>query len=537
MPDSRRGAADVVVLDASVLTMDPELPHAAALAITGGRISHVGARNEVAGLIGPGTDVIEAGGRVACPGFVDIHTHTDLDLFRDPAHLLFKNYLMQGITTVLAGNCGMAEMAPGELLARLDARPPAVNFGTLAGHGYVRDACGIPAGLEELSDAQIEAMRAVLAKAMADGAFGMSTGLEYIPGLSSRTAELIACARVVAEHGGFYASHMRSEGDHLLAAVEEGIRIGRDSGARVQLSHLKTDGACNWWKTDAVIGAIEAARADGIDVAGDQYPYRFFGWNPSIFIPGEHLAAGRPTLVGTYLRDPARRRLIKDGIVDRITRYHGGDGELVVVFDWTDEAGQRWQGATLAAILTARGLTLTPEALAELILEMLPDERADAVMGSDLSTSDDAVRRYLSLPYLAVCTDGFNQPWLAPCHPRSYGAFPKVLGEYVRDKRALPLETALMKMTSLPASLMGLADRGVLRAGLRADVVLFDEATVGERATFGTPAAPSGIDFVLVNGVVVVDRRAGGDGFRLEGGAPRGGPGMVLRRPARDGRG
>ncbi|MFD0472422.1 amidohydrolase family protein [Nonomuraea thailandensis] len=202
-----------------------------------------------------------------------------------------------------------------------------------------------------------------------------------------------------------------------------------------------------------------------------------------------------------------------------------------MIFDWTDGAGQRWQGATLAAILTARGLTPAPDALAELILEMLPDERADAVMGSDLSTSDEAVRRYLSLPYLAVCTDGFNQPWLAPCHPRSYGAFPKVLGEYVRDKGALPLETALMKMTSLPASLMGLADRGVLRAGMRADVVVFDAETVGERATFGTPAAPAGIDFVLVNGMVVVDRRAGGDGFRLEGGSPRGGPGMVLRRP------
>ncbi|MEU6723608.1 amidohydrolase family protein [Nonomuraea wenchangensis] len=530
MPDSRPGPADVVVLDATVLTMDPARPRAAALAITGGRISQVGGHAEVAALIGPGTDVIEAGGRVACPGFVDIHTHTDLDLFRNPGHLLFKNYLMQGITTVLAGNCGMAEMAPGELLGRLDQHPPAVNFGTLAGHGYVRDACGVPAGAEELSGEQIGAMRDVLGKAMADGAFGMSTGLEYIPGLSSRTAELIACATVVAEHGGFYASHMRSEGDHLLAAVEEAIRIGRDSGARVQLSHLKTDGACNWWKTDAVIGAIEAARADGIDVAGDQYPYTFFGWNPSIFIPGEHLAAGRTTLLDTYLPDPRRRRRIKEGIVDRIVRYHGGDGDLVVVFDWTDGDGRRWQGKTLAGILTARGLTPTPDAEAELILEMLPDEHSDAVMGTDLSTSDDAVRRYLSLPYLAVCTDGFNQPWLAPCHPRSYGAFPKVLGEYVREKRALPLETAVMKMTSLPASLMGLTDRGVLRAGAWADVVVFDEASVGERATFDAPAAPTGIDFVLVNGVVVVDRRAAGDGFRLDAAASGALPGRVLRR-------
>ncbi|MFB4283903.1 amidohydrolase family protein [Nonomuraea sp. MTCD27] len=526
------GPADIVVLDASVITMDRARPYAEALAITGGRISHVGGRKEAERHIGPATDVIEAAGRIACPGFVDIHTHTDLDLFEDPQYLLFKNYLMQGITTVLAGNCGMAKMEPGDLLSRLDLRPPAVNFGTLVGHGYVRTSCGIQAGQETLSDGQIEAMKGVIGKAMADGAFGMSTGLEYIPGLSSRTAELIACASVVAEYGGFYASHMRSEGDHLLAAVEEGIRIGRDSGARVQLSHLKTDGACNWWKTEAVISAIEAARADGIEVAGDQYPYPFFGWNPSIFIPGEHLAAGKATLIGTYLGDTERRREIRAGIVDRIVRYHGGDGDLVVVFDWTDGQGRRWQGLSLARILAARGVTPTPEAEADLILEMLPDERDDAVMGSDLSTSDGAVRRYLSLPYVAICTDGFNQPWLAPCHPRSYGAFPKVLGEYVREKQALPLETALRKMTAVPASLMGLADRGTLRVGMRGDVVVFDEATVGEKATFEAPAAPDGIEVVLVNGVVTVDRRmAAGDGFRLDAGSLHGGPGMVLRRP------
>ncbi|MGV9798859.1 N-acyl-D-amino-acid deacylase family protein [Mycobacterium sp. NPDC003449] len=531
MPDSRR-AADLVVLNARVITMDPQHPYAEALAIRGATILKVGSRSEVEGLIDSATDVIDAGGRVACPGFIDIHTHTDLDLFADPEHLLFKNYLMQGITTVLAGNCGMSEMAPAELLARLDLRRPAVNFATLIGHGYVRDACAIPAGLQELSESQLELMKAVIDRAMSDGAFGMSTGLEYIPGLSSRTAELIECAAVVAQHGGLYASHMRSEGDELLAAVEEGIRIGRESGARVQLSHLKSDGACNWWKTDAVIGAIEAARADGIDVAGDQYPYPYFGWNPSIFIPGEHLAAGKATLVGTYLQDLRHRQRIKEAIVDRITRYHGGDGELVVVFDWTDSERRRWKGVSLARILAARGLDANPEAVAELILEMLPDERGDAVMGTDLSSSDDAVRRYLGLPYLAVCTDGFNQPWLAPCHPRSYGTFPKVLGSYVRDKRVLPLETALQKMTAVPASLLKLADRGALRAGMWADVVVFDEATVAERATFETPAAPSGIDFVLVNGVIAVDRRISpDDGFCLSADSGSGGPGLVLRRP------
>ncbi|WP_166427513.1 N-acyl-D-amino-acid deacylase family protein [Nonomuraea mesophila] len=521
------GPADTVILDASVITMDPARPYAEALAISHGKVSYVGDRDGAGRQVGPGTDVIEAAGEIVCPGFVDIHTHTDLDLFDDPDHLLFKNYLMQGITTVLAGNCGMTTMDPGSLLARLDEQSPAVNFGTLIGHGYVRTSCGIPADQEAPSDEQIQAMKDVLGKAMAAGAFGMSSGLEYIPGISSRTAELIGCASVVAQSGGFYASHMRSEGDHLLAAVEEGIRIGRDSGARVQLSHLKSDGACNWWKTEAVIAAIEAARADGIDVAGDQYPYPFFGWNPSIFVPGEHLAAGKPTLIGTHLRDPGRFRQIKAGIVDRIMRYHQGNGDLVVVFDWTDGTGRRWQGAPLSRILTERGGDATPEAVADLILEMLPDERDDAVMGTDLSTSDDTVRRYLAVPYLAICTDGFNQPWLTPCHPRSYGAFPKVLGEYVREKRALPLETALRKMTAVPAALMGLTDRGVLRVGAYGDVVVFDAATVGENATFDAPAAPSGIDFVLVNGMLTVDRRQADD-FRLGAGYA---PGMVLRGP------
>ncbi|QFY11139.1 amidohydrolase family protein [Nonomuraea phyllanthi] len=519
------GPADTVILDASVITMDRARPYAEALAITQGRISYVGDRDGARRHAGPDTDVIEAAGRVVCPGFVDIHTHTDLDLFQDPDYLLFKNYLMQGITTVLAGNCGMSAMDPGILLSRLDDQPPAVNFGTLVGHGYVRTSCGIPADQEVPSDEQIQAMKDVLGKAMADGAFGMSSGLEYIPGISSHTAELIACASVVARSGGFYASHMRSEGDHLLAAVEEGIRIGRESGARVQLSHLKSDGACNWWKTEAVIAAIEAARADGIDVAGDQYPYPFFGWNPSIFIPGEHLAAGKPTLLGTHLRDAGRVRRIRAGIADRITRYHNGSGDLVVVFDWTDGTGRRWQGVPLSRILGERGIDVTPESVADLILEMLPDERDDAVMGTDLSTSDETVRRYLALPYVAICTDGFNQPWLAPCHPRSYGAFPKVLGEYVREKGALPLETALRKMTAVPAALMGLTDRGVLRVGAYGDVVVLDPATVGENATFDRPAAPSGIDVVLVNGTLAVDRRQT-DEFRLGAGRA---PGLVLR--------
>jgi N-acyl-D-amino-acid deacylase len=511
--------ADTVIVNGDVRTMDLERPAAQAVAVVMGKIAFTGGDAEAEAYIGAGTRVIDAAGHVVAPGFIDIHNHTDLRLFSDPGYRLFKNYLMQGITTVLAGNCGLSQLETGALLRRVAQAGPAVNFAALIGHGFVRAECGVAADQRRPTLEQSRAMREMISLAMRDGAFGLSSGLEYDPGIRAETAELIECAAVAAEHGGLYATHTRGEGDSLLASAEEAIRIARESGARLQLSHIKSDGYCNWWKTAPLIAMIEAARADGLRVGVDQYPYLAFGWNPSMFAPRDALANGRPALLAG-LSDPAQRAVIKAGIADRIRRYHNGDGDRIVIFDWTDGAGRRWRGRTVRQILAERGTAPGVDAIADLLIEMLPCEREDDLLGSDISTSDDAVSRYMSLDYVAICTDGFNQPWLSACHPRNYGTFPRVLGEYVRDKRVISLERALRKMTVVPAQAMGLTDRGVLAEGMWADVVVFDPATIRDNATFEAAAAPSGIDLVMVNGTVMVDRDF----------VP-GSPGQVLRGP------
>jgi N-acyl-D-amino-acid deacylase len=516
--------ADTVIVNGNVKTMDPECPAAQAVAVVMGKVAFTGTDAEARAYIGAGTRVIDAGGRVVAPGFIDIHTHTDLRLFSDPRYRLFQNYLMQGITTVLAGNCGLGQLETGELLRRVAGIGPAVNFAALIGHGFVRGACGVGASQRLPTREQVRAMREMITQGMRDGAFGLSSGLEYDPGISAETTELIECASVAARCGGMYATHTRGEGDTLLASAEEALRIARESGARLQLSHIKSDGYCNWWKTAPLIAMIEAARAEGLPVSVDQYPYLAFGWNPSMFAPREALADGRPALLAG-LADPAQRAVIKAGIADRIRRYHNGDGDRVVVFDWTDGAGRRWRGQTVKQILTSRGTESSVDAIADLLIEMLPAECEDDLLGSDISTSDDAVSQYMALDYVAICTDGFNQPWLSACHPRNYGAFPRVLGEYVREKQVISLELALRKMTVVPAQSLGLTDRGVLAPGMWADIVVFDPATIADNATFEAAAAPSGIDIVLVNGRVAVD--SGSFAADRSGGAA----GQVLRGP------
>jgi N-acyl-D-amino-acid deacylase len=516
--------AGTVIVNGDVKTMDPERPSAQAVVVVMGKVAFTGSDAEAQAYVGAGMRVIDAGGRVVAPGFIDIHNHTDLRLFSDPGYRLFQNYLMQGITTVLAGNCGLGQLETGELLRRVTQIGPAVNFAALIGHGFVRGECGVAADQRRPAPGQALAMREMISLAMRDGAFGLSSGLEYDPGITAETAELIECAAAAAEHGGMYATHTRGEGDTLLASAEEALRIARESGARLQLSHIKSDGYCNWWKTAPLIAMIEAARADGLRVSVDQYPYLAFGWNPSMFAPRDALANGRPALLAG-LADPAQRAVIKAGLADRIRRYHNGDGDRIVIFDWTDGAGRRWRGRTVKQILASRGTDANVDAIAELLIEMLPSEREDDLLGSDISTSGEAVSQYMALDYVAICTDGFNQPWLSACHPRNYGTFPRVLGSYVREKRVISLDQALRKMTVVPARAMGLADRGVLAPGVWADLVVFDPATIADNATFGAAAAPSGIDMVLVNGAVAVDH-----GSFVAGRADPS-PGHVLRGP------
>jgi N-acyl-D-amino-acid deacylase len=524
--------ADAVVLNGALMTMDDDRPAAQALAISSGKIVFVGSDAEARSFVGSKTRVIDAQGHVVSPGFIDIHNHHDL-YARSSVSRLCRHFLMQGITTVVGGNCGFSRAGTGPLLDELEDAHPAINSAVLIGHGFVREACGVPTDQVVPSTAQLTAMKDMIEQAMCDGAFGLSTGLDYLPGLSARTEEVIECARVAASHGGLYATHIRSESDALLAAVEEAIRIGREAGIRVEISHLKTYGHCNWWKTSVVLDMIAAARADGVDVAGDHYPYLAFGWNPSAFLTPEDMAAGRHVLLSTCHADPQYRARIKSSIADRLARHYSSRGDLVVIYDWTDGESRRWAGKTLEEILIARGTTPSLDALVELTLEMLPDEPTDSTLGCAEGMSENDVESFLRLPYVAVCTDAFTQPWLSPCHPRSYGAFPRVLGHYVRDRRTISLDSALRKMTVVPALVLGLRDRGLIKEGYWADLTIFDPETIADEATYTKAAPPNGIEYVLVNGTVVVEH-AGvnpGDGFVADAIAEESAPGQVLRGP------
>jgi N-acyl-D-amino-acid deacylase len=422
--------------------------------------------------------VIDGTGLALAPGFVDVHTHDDAAVLVEPEH---RCKTLQGVTTVVAGNCGMGiaphpyalrmfaawtpglEDAPawdgyGGYLDHLDAHPASCNVGVLVGHGTVRAA----------GHADLDEMSALVREGMDAGALGLSTGLIYEPGRYSTTEELVELARVAGD--GLYATHMRNEADHLLDAVAEAIRIGEEAGVRVQISHHKASGRANWGRVRESLAMIDDARARGVDVALDQYPY----------------TAGSTSLYA----------VVQNGSLDAGA---GGLGELapehVLVASANDHPD--WEGRHLGEI--AELLGVTPRAAADAVIA---GTNGSAIVVLE-SMSEDDVRTVLRHPRTMIGSDGIPSP--GKPHPRLWGTFPRVLGRYARDEGVLSLAEAVRRMTSLPCATFGLTDRGVIRDGAYADLVLFDPATIADVGTYDDPARPpTGIRAVLVNGEVVV---------------------------------
>ena len=455
---------------------------------------------------------------IVCPGFVDIHSHSDESMFVNSA---LESALHQGVTTVVCGNCGGASapvmgLAAAELdrdLARFDLERTwtsfaeyaaavernraAINVCSFVGHGTLR-MCVMGGDAREPTAGELAAMKALLASALGDGAIGMSTGLIYPPSAYGTTDEIVALAAVVAGRGGLYASHIRNEGEKLLDAIEEGIEIGRRSGARVQLSHHKASGQRNWGKVRDSTARIESAQAEGVDVTADQYPYTASSTGLSATIPNWVHEGGTLAMV-ERLRDPAVRRRVRD--------------------EWT-ETGRAWDRIVIArarhhpewsgrsVIDLARGSGQDPMEWA--CLALIEHEGAIDIVHH--SMSEDDVRYVMAKEWIAIGSDSrANAPYgplsFGSPHPRSYGTFPRVLGRYARDERVVSLEDAVRKMTSLPASRLRLRDRGVLRDGAAADVVVFDPQRVADRATYDDPHRyPDGMPFVIVNGALAVER-------------------------------
>ncbi len=440
-------------------------------------------------------EVIDASRLAVAPGFVDVHTHAD-NLVDHPAA---SNFVRMGVTTIVAGNCGSSALDVGAALQALRDAPAAINFATLIGHNTVRAAVmGTDNRLPKPSE--LARMKALVWKGMADGAIGFSTGLQYVPGTYAQSPEIIELAHVSANAGGIYASHMRNEGTALEDAIAETIRVGELTNGRVEISHLKVDSPNRWGLSGQALALIDAARAKGIDVRADQYAYTAASSSLGVRFPSWVLEGG-PAHIAERLNTPATWQKIKTEMASMLAERGLRDLAFAVVAMYPPD--HALNGLSLRQVALRKGGSDTADAQFEAAREMLLDGGASMVYHV---MSDDDVDRIMRHPQVAIASDASVITWNEGVpHPRGYGNNARVLGAYVRTRRVLPLEEAIRKMTSLPAAHFHLANRGVLRAGYAADLVVFDPRTIADAATYAAPHAyPLGIAYVLVNGVAVM---------------------------------
>jgi dihydroorotase/N-acyl-D-amino-acid deacylase len=479
------------------------------VAVRDGRIVRV----STAGLpSAPAGRVIDAAGLVVAPGFIDLHAHLD-PLLELPGA---ESHVRQGVTTALGGPDGTAPWPLDVYLDSAEALGVGMNVAFLAGHNTIRRRV-VGTEARAPTETELERMEAIVAEAMGQGAYGLSTGLRYIPGAYSEIDEVVALAQVASDSGGIYTSHLREEGLELTRGVQELMEIARRADIRAVLTHHKAVGQPMWGASERTLAIVDSARAAGSDVRIDQYPYTATYTGISILLPPWALAGG-DSVFERRLRDPVLRDSIVAGTIFNIVNDRGSNDlrrvQLALV-DWMPEL----EGRTLHDWAVMRGLEPTPETGAELVIEAVQRGGASAIYHV-LDEGD--VERIMRHPWTMIASDGrLTRPGIGHPHPRWYGTFPRVLARYVRERGVIGLEEAVRKMTSLPAETLGLEDRGLIREGMVADLVVFDPERVTDRATFEEPHQyADGIDFVLVNGVVTVD---GGRYLDLR-------PGKVLRR-------
>ncbi len=461
--------------------------------------------------------VVDVADQVIAPGFIDIHSHARRGIFEVPTA---ENDVRMGVTTVIEGPDGSSPVPLGPFLERLDSLPKSINIGSFIGQGSIRSAV-IGEVNRQATPEEIERMKALVEQGMREGAFGLSSGLFYVPGTFTPTEEVIELARVAGRYGGIYISHLREEASQVVESVREAIRIGEEGGLPAQITHHKVVGPAYWGKSAETLRLVDEARSRGVDVTIDQYPYTASSTSvTAALLPSWAQEGGREAIL-QRLRDPETRARIKAESA-RIIRMERGGGDPKNVSlarcDWDTTLA----GKTLADVTRLRGLAPTVENAAEAALWITEQGGCQGIFHA---IGEEDLERILRHPATMVATDGeipiFGR---GSPHPRSYGTFARVLGVYVRDQHLLTLEDAIRKMTSFPAARLGLQDRGVLREGLEADLVVFDPARVRDLATFEQPHQYAiGFSLVVVNGEIVLD------GERMT--AAR--PGRVLYGPGR----
>ncbi len=516
---------DILIKGGNVLdgTGNPWLR--ADIGIGGGKIKRVGV------ISGQAKETIEASGFVVAPGFVDLHTHNDLTIL---AHPNAESYVMQGVTTACVGNCGLS-MAPvnpanlnllkrylspflvsdfdygwqwktlSEYYDRVEKQGVSQNLAPLVGQGTIRLAVkGFDSG--EVSQDEMATMKQLLEQSLKEGAFGMSTGLIYPPGSYSTTEEVVELAGVLARYGALYATHMRNEGDKLLESLEEAVRIGEENGVAVEVSHHKAAGKANWGKVDATLRMMEQARKRGVEINCDVYPYTAGSTTITALLPAWAQEGGVERML-ERLQDREARSLMKRGFVEdtmegeNLIKAAGWDGILIGACP----SNKEYEGKSLEQILRGKSELDDPyEGFFDWLLEI---GGHSTMVLFHMDESD--VKTVMSSPLSSIISDA----WVtAPGaggkpHPRVYGTFPRLLGKYVREEKTLSLEDAVRKVTSMSAGKLGLQNRGLVREGFWADIVVFAPDKVIDKATYDDPHQyPEGINYVIVNGEVVVEK-------------------------------
>jgi N-acyl-D-amino-acid deacylase len=476
------------------------------VAIHEGRIVAVGILRDYVG-----KQEINASGRIVCPGFIDLHSHADGGIRKFRAA---ENYIRQGVTTLVCGNCGMGPVDIGRFVAELRDGGTGPNVAMLIGHGAVRRAAVGPDNVPA-SPEQMDRMKKLVREAMEAGAVGLSTGLTYSPSAYGTTEEITALAREVAPYGGFYATHMRDEGMRVFEALDEALKIGREAGVAVHISHHKISAVTVWGLARLTLEKIDAARAAGQDVTLDQYPYGAGSGSLSFYVPQSSLSGG----IEAYrkrIADPAER----PKIVASVEKVFSD--KLFEAGQTTDDSANiatalsrvqvarapqdpAWTGKTLPEILRLQRKNLTVRGGAELLVDLVGRGAIGINHTIDDRPAGD-VDRIMLHRFTSIASDGsvFEFGKDSP-HPRSYGCYPRVLGHYCRERKLLTLMEAIRKMTSLPAARLGWTDRGTIEAGKWADVVVFDPNTIADKATFLEPHQHSiGVEHVLVGGRFVL---------------------------------
>ncbi len=471
-----------------------------------------------------GKNVIRARNLAVCPGFIDAHDHTGVEILANPRA---ESSIRQGITTLVSGNCGISPFPVAEetyeeekanlkeiyqisltwrdinsFFSRIEDQGTALNYSSLVGHGAIRGAAmGLnnrPPDAEEMAK-----MKAMVAENMEGGALGLSTGLVYVPGSFAESDEIVELCKVASYYGGVYATHMRDEGDRVIESLDETIDVARKTGISVQIAHLKVAGERNWGKIDAALAKIEAAAEEGISIFCDRYPY-IAGSSYLSYVFPSWAKEGTTEEILARLKDPNMESRLLADLSEQEEFF--GSWDKVVISSVVTAGNKRFEGKSVL-----QGAEETGKSPFEFMRDIMIEEK-NRIMVVLFMMNEENLKRILAHPFVGVGTDGRA---LAPYgvlsqgkpHPRRYGTFPRVLGKYVREEKIVPMPEMVKKMTSMPAQKFGFTGRGVLTTNTYADIVIFDEDRVTDVATWTDPHRyPEGIEIVIVNGKIVIER-------------------------------